>query len=223
MSNGHTHLTVCMLVLVCAIVGWAAASACLAAEPAINPLPPQGALYQMPAEPLQTRWYTFENVKGAKGEAGKANFGRKGAPCTPIGKGKSLVLADIAESGTIRRFWATLWNRSPQALRGLKIEMYWDGAETRPCGPVRRLFLPQPRANGRVPERLFLIAGGPVIQLRRAMPFRKSARIVLVNESGEDNGIYYDIAATLATDTMRICSISIPSGGARTTPPSART
>jgi hypothetical protein len=29
------------------------------------------------------------------------------------------------------------------------------------------------------------------------MPFRKSARVVLVNESDEDNGIYYDIAATL--------------------------
>jgi hypothetical protein len=29
------------------------------------------------------------------------------------------------------------------------------------------------------------------------MPFKKSAKIVVINESGKDNGIYYDVAATL--------------------------
>ena len=87
-------------------------------------------LYEMPSTPVETRWYTFENPKGLKGQAGQARFGRKGAPATGIATGKSLVLADIEGSGTIRRIWATLFNRDPAALRGLKLEMYWDGAKT---------------------------------------------------------------------------------------------
>ncbi|HEQ60649.1 MAG TPA: hypothetical protein ENN74_03470, partial [Firmicutes bacterium] len=82
-------------------------------------------IYQMPEYPVQTRWYTFENVSGAKGAAAQANFGRKGAPAVALPAGESLVLADIEDSGTIRRIWMTLWNREPVALRGLKIEMYW--------------------------------------------------------------------------------------------------
>ncbi len=198
MSKGHTRLTVCLLVSVCGFAIWGAAPEGLAAETAVHPLPPQGTLYQMPAEPLQTRWYTFENVKGAKGEAGKANFGRKGAPCTPVGKGKSLVLADIAESGTIRRFWATLWNRSPQALRGLKIEMYWDGAETPAVrAPFGDFFCHSLGQMVAFQNACFSSPEGRSFNCVVPMPFRKSARIVLVNESGEDNGIYYDIAATL--------------------------
>ncbi len=46
------------------------------------------------------------------------------APRTSSAVGKSLVLADIEGSGTIRRIRATLFNRDPAALRGLKIEMY---------------------------------------------------------------------------------------------------
>ena len=74
----------------------------------------------MPANSVETRWYTFENPKGLKGQAAQARFGRKGAPATAVAAGKSLVLADIEGSGTIRRIWGTLFHRNPAALRGLK-------------------------------------------------------------------------------------------------------
>ena len=75
--------------------------------------------YQMPAGKVETRWYTYENPKGEKGKGGTERFGRKGAPAVGVAKGESLVLADIEGPGTIRRIWATLWDRSPKALRGL--------------------------------------------------------------------------------------------------------
>jgi len=169
-----------------------------AADPAPQALSAPNTLYEMPAAPLQTRWYTFENPKGEKGQAGKARFGRKGAPCTPIGKGKQLVLADITESGTIRRMWATLWNRSPKALRGLKIEMYWDGAETPAVrAPFGDFFCQSLGQMTAFENACFSSPEGRSFNCIIPMPFRKSARVVLVNESDKDNGIYYDIAATL--------------------------
>ena len=104
--------------------------ACGQTAPAPGPDSSAPTLYEMPANSVETRWYTFENPKGLKGHAGQARFGRKGAPATGVAAGKSLVLVDIEGSGTIRRIWATLYKRDPAALRGLKLEMYWDGAKT---------------------------------------------------------------------------------------------
>jgi hypothetical protein len=53
----------------------------------------------MPGNEVETRWYTFENPKGLKGQAGQARFGRKGAPATGVAAGKSFVLADIEGNG----------------------------------------------------------------------------------------------------------------------------
>ena len=39
------------------------------------------------------------------------------------------MLADIKGSGTINRMWFVLWKPYVKALRGIKLEIYWDGAE----------------------------------------------------------------------------------------------
>lgn len=159
---------------------------------------PETPLYQMPKTPVQTRWYTFENTEGAKGQGGKANFGRKGAPAAPIGAGKSRVLADINESGTIRRMWGTLWNRNPKALRGLKIEMYWDGAKTPAVQvPFGDFFCHSLGHMVPFHNACFASPEGRSFNSTVPMPFRKSAKVVLVNESDQDNGIYYEINCTL--------------------------
>ena len=36
--------------------------------------------FQMPDEKVETRWYTFENQQGEKGQGGKTRFTRKGSP-----------------------------------------------------------------------------------------------------------------------------------------------
>jgi hypothetical protein len=155
-------------------------------------------LYQMPANPVATRWYTFENPKGLKGQAGQARFGRKGAPATGIGAGKSLVLADLEGSGTVRRIWATLYSRTPAALRGLKLEMYWDGAKTPAVqGPFGDFFCQSLGHMTTFENACFYSPEGRSFNCLIPMPFHKSARIVLVNESGADNGIYYEVDATL--------------------------
>jgi hypothetical protein len=42
---------------------------------------------------------------------------------------EAVTLAEIRRSsGTVRRIWVTINDRSPAMLRGLKIEMSWDGA-----------------------------------------------------------------------------------------------
>jgi len=152
----------------------------------------------MPAEPLQTRWYTFENQTGGKGGGGKARFGRKGAPATGIANGKQLVLADIQGSGTIRRIWMTLFDhKSPAALRGMKIEIYWDGAATPAVqAPLGDFFCHGPGHAVAFNNACFSSPEGRSFNCSVPMPFRKGARVVLTNESGRDNGVYYEVDCT---------------------------
>jgi len=153
--------------------------------------------YEMPQATAETRWFTFENPLGEKGQAAKSRFGRKGAPATPISAGKSLVLADIQGPGTIRRIWATLFNRNPQALRGLKIEMYWDGAKTPAVqAPFGDFFCHSLGHMVTFENACFYSPEGRSFNCVIPMPFHKSAKIVLVNESGANNGIYYEVDAT---------------------------
>jgi hypothetical protein len=88
-------------------------------------------LYEMPANRIESRMASGENPTGEKGKGGQANGGRKGAPTVPIKAGESRILAQAnGTSGTVQRIWMTFPDRSPQMLRSLRIEMYWDGATT---------------------------------------------------------------------------------------------
>ncbi|MBI4580835.1 MAG: DUF2961 domain-containing protein, partial [Planctomycetes bacterium] len=179
-----------------AMLGWA--TMVLTISVAIAAADPAGDWYRMAPPDVQTRWYTFENPKGEKGQAARAKFGRKGAPCTPIPKGGSLTLVDVQGSGTIRRMWATLWDRSPAALRGLKTEAYWDGADTPAVqAPFGDFFCHCLGHMATFENACFASPEGRSFNCFVPMPFRKSARIVVTNESDKDNGIYYDVAATL--------------------------
>jgi ABC-type Fe3+-hydroxamate transport system substrate-binding protein len=65
-------------------------------------------LYEPPPANVETRWASPENPTGARGAAGRANGGRKGAPTVPVPAGRSVVLAEArGTSGTVRRIWMT--------------------------------------------------------------------------------------------------------------------
>lgn len=156
-------------------------------------------LYVVP-DGVETRWASPENPGGERGQGGKVNAGRKGAPSFPLAAGESRVLADVkAGSGVVRRMWMTLNDRSPKMLRGLKLEMYWDGAATPAVSaPVGDFF---GVGLGRIvpfESALFSSPEGRSFNASVPMPFRNGMRIVLTNETdAAQPQVYYDIDYTL--------------------------
>jgi hypothetical protein len=155
-------------------------------------------LYKLPDSPIKSRWYTYENPEGLQGGGGKTRYGRKGAPCVAIPAGESLTIADIKEGGTIRRIWMTLWTRNEVALRGIKIEIFWDGA-AKPAvqAPLGDFFCQSMGKTVAFQNVFFSSPEGKSFNCIIPMPFRKSAKVVLTNESEVNNGVYYEVDATL--------------------------
>jgi hypothetical protein len=156
-------------------------------------------LYEMP-EGVETRWASGENPTGEKGKGGRAMGGRKGSPTVPIRAGESRVLAEAnGTSGTVRRIWMTFPDRSPQMLRSLKIEMYWDGAAkpavSVPVGDFFGIGL-----GRRIPfESIFFSdPEGKSFNCVIPMPFKTGMRIVMVNESPNNlDELFYEVDYTL--------------------------
>ena len=86
-------------------------------------------LYQVPPE-VETRWASFENNTAAKGKGGAENKKAKGHSFEFMAPGETKVLMNVTGAGVIQRMWLTISDRSPESLRSLKLEMYWDGAAT---------------------------------------------------------------------------------------------
>ncbi len=81
-------------------------------------------------EGVVSRWASHENPDGAKGAGGTARNGRKGAPWFTLNTGESRVLAHAENtSGIIRRIWITINDQTPDTLRGLRLEMFWDNCD----------------------------------------------------------------------------------------------
>ena len=127
---------------------------------------------------VHTRWASPENPGAAKGGACIADDGRKRLPCVPLAAGASRVLLDVAgTSGTIRRIWITINDRSARNLRGLKLEAFWDGAArpaiSAPLGDFFSLGLGRMVA---FQSALFCSPEGRSFTCYVPMPFRTGAR-----------------------------------------------
>ena len=143
----------------------------------------------------QTRWITPENPTGAKGAGARENKGAKGHAFETIAVGATHVVADIRGAGTIDRMWMTIEDRSPEALRGLKLEMYWDGA-ARPAVsvPLGDFFLHGAGEMVAMDTALLSSPEGRSFVSTIPMPFRSGARITVTNESLKPvNLIFYDV------------------------------
>ncbi|MEW5977802.1 MAG: glycoside hydrolase family 172 protein [Acidobacteriota bacterium] len=163
----------------------------------------------MHAQPLfevpltdHSRWASPENKSGRKGAGGLENAGAKGRPFETIRAGETLELAHVQGPAVLRRIWITIRDRSPEMLRSLKFEIFWDDARQPavqvPFGDFFGTALGQPVAFEHVllanPEGRSFVSYIP-------MPFRKSARLVLTNESGRDlSHVFYDINYTTSTE-----------------------
>lgn len=156
-------------------------------------------LFSLP-EGVQTRWASPENWKGEKGVAGEKNAGRKGSPCFPLKAGESAVLAEVnGSSGTVRRIWVTISDRQPAMLRGLRLDMYWDGAD-KPAvsAPLGDFFCHGLGRMATFQSALFSSPEGRSFNCCIPMPFKTGMKIVLSNDTDIDMGaIFFDVDYTV--------------------------
>jgi hypothetical protein len=180
------------------------AAVCFVVAPAAARLEAAGAeLYRM--SPEQTRWASFENPGGTKGGGGLENQGAKGDPEQEVKPGESKVLLDVRGGGIIRRIWMTIMDKSPKMLRGMRLDIYWDGAGTPAVSaPVGCFFGQCAGKMARFESDLFSSPEGRSFNCYVPMPFRKAARVVVRNETDTvQRCLFYDIDYTLSKETPK--------------------
>lgn len=150
-------------------------------------------LYQMPVG-ITSRVSSMENLNGLKGKGGMTNNGAKGSAFSSLKAGNSIDLLDIREAGIIQRIWCTVSDRSPEMLRSLRLQMYWDGsAKAAVDVPFGDFFCAALRPVA-FQSALFSDPEGRSFNCTIPMPFRSGARIVLRNESQKDlDLLFFDI------------------------------
>lgn len=143
----------------------------------------------------ETRWVSPENLTGAKGAGGRENQGGKGHAYETAPANGRHVLADIKGAGVIDRIWLTIDDRSPERLRAVRIEFYWDGAAKPAVSvPLGDFFLHGAGEMKPMETELFASPEGRSFVSYAPMPFRTGARVVIVNETDRPlSPIYYDI------------------------------
>lgn len=154
-------------------------------------------LYEAP-DGIETRWISFENPTGGKGQGGTAAQGRKGSFYRPVQAGQSITIADIQGPGVIRRIWATV-RGVPEILRGMVIRVYWDN-QTVPSveAPLQDFFGVPFARQVSFEARFFSNPEGRSLNCFIPMPFKKRARVVIENQSPKDcEAFAFDIGYTV--------------------------
>jgi hypothetical protein len=162
-------------------------------SPGVMKMALPGDLYKK-AHSVDTLWFSFENQNGSKGCAAMRNGGAKGDSCRPITAHGRTSLMDFRGSGVVRYMWMTFFGyEKPEVLRSLIIEIYWDDDE-KPAvyAPVGDFFChavceqPKPFENA-----LFASPEGRSFNCYVPMPFKKQARIMVVNNSEQEIPQFY--------------------------------
>lgn len=123
------------------------------------------------------------------------NNGAKGHPSNGIEPGETKVLLHVTGPGIVNRVWATIIDRSPEMLRSLRLEIFWDG-ETKPAVsvPFGDFFGIGLGQTAKFHNSLFANPEGRSFLSFIPMPFRKEAKIQIINESGKRlSHLFFDI------------------------------
>ncbi len=147
---------------------------------------------------LDSRSVSFENPTGDRGAGGSQRAGRKGAPSRRIAPGETVVLADLEGPGRLRHWWMTFPPAPPEVMRGLVLEVFYDGA-AEPSVSVPCLdFFGFPHGRP-APYACALVAAqeGRGFNSWIPMPFRRRVRAELTNHAPRDLDVYYQIDYTL--------------------------
>ena len=141
-----------------------------------------------------------ENWTGKKGSGGMTNGGRKGSPSFSLKAGQSKTLAEASgTSGIIRRIWITIDQRTPELLRGVKIEMFWDNASgPAVSAPLGDFFNHSLGQMSEFENALFSSPEGRSFNCIIPMPFKKSMKVIVSNTTQKDIAMFfYDVDYTL--------------------------
>lgn len=151
-------------------------------------------LYLMQNRNMYTRWASFENPSAGKGTAGRENNMAKGHAFDRIPTGTTVNLLDYDGAGIVNRIWITINDRSPDMLRSLVLRCYWDGSEKPAAEVPLGDFFSCGSHLCRFENELFSSPEGRSFNSYVPMPFKKSAKITVTNESEKDlTHIFYDI------------------------------
>jgi len=115
------------------------------------------------------------------------------ADFVPIPPGGTARLADIQGPGVIVQFWVTIGAKDPYFLRRILLRMYWDGEDNPSVEtPIGDFFGTGFQYKHFVTPFIGMSSGGYYSYF--PMPFRKSARVEVVNQTGQSvNSFYYHI------------------------------
>lgn len=107
-----------------------------------------------------------------------------------IHKDKTATIAEIEGPGIITRIWVTIDSRDPFFLRRILLRMYWDGEEYPSVEvPVGDFFGTGFGYKHYISEYTGMTSGGYYCYF--PMPFNKSARIEVVNQTGQEIFAFY--------------------------------
>lgn len=149
-------------------------------------------IFEMPKN-TQSRLSSFENPNGVKANGGKSNKGAKGRAFEFTEPGETKVLLDIKDQGIIQRIWMTI-DQDPIKLRSLRLQFFWDD-EAKPAVdvPMGDFFGYNLGKKTPFQSALFSSGEGRSFNCYIPMPFRKAAKVLLINEGKERVRLYYDI------------------------------
>lgn len=149
-------------------------------------------LFDMPAN-TQSRVSSFENLNGKTGSGGKTNQGAKGNAFEWIQLGETKILLNTTGEGIIQRIWMTI-DKDPLKLRSLRLQMFWDYSPKPAVDvPMGDFFVYNLGKGVAFESSLFSTAEGRSFNCYIPMPFRKAAKIQLINEGRSVVKLYYDV------------------------------
>lgn len=152
-------------------------------------------LYTAPDPDVNTRWISPENPTGEKGKGGLTNKGAKGNAFYIIQPGETKTLMDVKGAGIVQRMWMSgTIAKNAEQRRAVVINMYWDGAE-KPAvsAPIGDFFGIGLGMMAKFDNELFSSPEGRSFNFTIPMPYRKAAKIEVVNEASSQVLFWYDI------------------------------
>ncbi len=151
------------------------------------------ALAQLPSGNPLSGLETLKDFEAMRASSSDPNWRSGNADARPIEPGGTLVLADLKGPGVITHIWNTIAHDAPFYSRLLTLRIYWDGEEhpSVEC-PIGDFF-----GIGHGLDKSFVSLPIKVSSDGRGrncywpMPFRKSARVTVTNDSDKKCHAFY--------------------------------